>query len=72
MYTLESDIPVPAARSAANVYPFGNMRVGDSFAAPKEERRKVQAAMARFGKINGQKFCIRQNGDLQVRCWRTA
>jgi len=82
MYQIETNIPVPAAKSggsSASVYPLGDMYVGDSFLVPltpvtPEDRRRVTAATSGYAarhKANGVKFSIRTvDGGLRV--WRVA
>lgn len=74
MYKIESNIPIPTARWGSNKFPLREMGVGDSFVAPAEDRKKIQAAMGRYGRMNDKKFCIRsgkEDGKPSVRCWRT-
>lgn len=51
-------------------YPFGDMRVGDSFLIPASAKRaSVTVAAKRFGDKHGMKFTVRKT-DKGYRCWR--
>jgi len=65
-YKIEKGIPVPAPR---NEYPFRVMEVGDSFAVPSTESRRVRSAANNFGMRNGRKFTVK-NLPNKVRVWR--
>lgn len=64
---IESNIPVPTK------FPFGQMKVNDSFAVPvKVKRPAIAVAAMRYGKKHGMKFTVRQMPDKTLRCWRIA
>jgi hypothetical protein len=80
--TVEPDIPLPppargcrfhvAPLPATKVksYPFADMAVGDSFAAPAGNRTSLKAAASQFGKKASRAFTTRITG-AHIRCWRT-
>lgn len=58
-------------------YPYADMDVGDSFAVPVENRRKVLNANCKAAKRYGFKFQARtetdsRSGEIVVRVWRVA
>jgi hypothetical protein len=62
---VESSIPLPAK------FPFGEMKVNDSFAVPAGVKRTaIAVAATRYGKKHGGKFTVRQMPDKTLRCWR--
>lgn len=72
MYRIESNVPVPSNsgnRGRPSKYPFGEMAVGDSFAANLEEKDKIQCAASMYGRRKGMKFSTHKVGN-SVRCWR--
>ena len=65
MYEIEKGIDIPPK----SIYPFHNMKIGDSFPLAAKEKDKVNTAMHAFAKKNGGKFTLRViNGE--ARCWR--
>ena len=71
MIQIEKNIPVPARGARASKYPFADMVVGDSFAAPVKPMSMYQAAnkwAKRHG--DGAAFIVRPEGD-GCRVWRT-
>ena len=65
---VESGVPLPGAR-----HPFGQMKVGDSFAIPAGvARTTVSVAAKRYGDKHGMAFVTRTLPDGTIRCWRTA
>jgi len=50
-------------------YPYGQMKVGDSFTVPRSARAKVLNANFRASKRFGMTFTSKADGDL-VRVWR--
>lgn len=78
MYAIEKNVPVPTtdSRGRPNLYPWGQMQVGDSFAVPISAenkvamRRRLWAGARRYGKANGIKFTVRTLPGL-LRVWRT-
>lgn len=69
MIRIEKNIPVPARGARASKYPFADMVVGDSFAAPVKPMSLYQSAN-KWGKANDAKFVVRPEGD-GCRVWRT-
>lgn len=78
-YIVEEGIPMPNAESRFNteiptkVYPFQEMRVGDSFLCPAIKRPSaISYAAKAFGKRRGMiftvKFRVMEDGNLRV--WR--
>ena len=63
---IENTFPVPLP-----LYPFHQMKVGDSFALPPDKKQTtVITAATRFGQKSGMKFTIRKMEDGSYRCWR--
>jgi len=69
MIKIEKRIPIPLInRGRKNIYPFGEMKDGDSFLVDK--RRAVSAAAAQYSKRHPEaKFAIRKVAD-GFRVWR--
>lgn len=66
-FKIDRGVPVPAAGSGAQKYPFPQMAVGDSIVAPPGAR----TAAYNWGKANGgKKFRCRAEGPTAVRIWR--
>jgi hypothetical protein len=64
---IESGVPI------RNKYPFGEMKVNDSFAVPPTiKRTTINVAAKRFGDKHGMKFTVRMVDDRSYRCWRIA
>ncbi len=76
-YEIDERVPVPKPRLGGGKYPWGEMKVGDSFfvAVDKEPPSAVQGTVSgsarAYGKKHGQKFTTRIV-DGGVRVWRTA
>jgi hypothetical protein len=73
-YKVQRNIPLPP-RSGHALYPFGRMKVGDSFLAPVDKRRTVMQAAWLAGKRRGWTFKARDDRDelgklRGVRVWR--
>lgn len=73
---LETDIPIPVRpKSSANKYPWGEMKVGDSFLIPRVNGEVIQLVRERatkaiqWAKRTGHKYCTRAS-DEGVRVWR--
>lgn len=75
-YKIEDDVPLPAdgIRYKRNVFPFAEMRVGQSFSVPIEEVQKLRMAKAQYVyRHRDVQFTVRRDINLKVaRCWRTA
>jgi len=64
--TIKIDKNVPMPQSYINnVWPFGEMEVGDNFECPADKIQQVCTAMSWYGKRNKMKFSRRKN-----RVWR--
>lgn len=51
------------------IYPWAQMKVGDSFEANKPQRT-INASASLWGKRNGKKFSTRTLGKNKCRVWR--
>lgn len=84
MFEIDKDIPV-APRNATKpaTYPFAQMEVGDSFAAPRDlglygkidKRQNIIGASARgYARRHNPsaQFTVRLIDENTVRCWRIA
>ena len=67
MYEIDKDVPLPIAAE----YPFGAMRVGDSFEVPHGKTVMARSAANAFGRENVKSFTS-QTTEIGVRIWRTA
>lgn len=71
-FVIESDVVMPEREWGTGrkpIYPFGQMKVGDSFMLPKKLNKKVMSASNYFGRRNGKKFSVlKVKGGY--RCWR--
>lgn len=75
MYTIESGIQIPAdvgRKGAQRLYPFADMRVGDSvfFATATTDGREVRAARSFFRRAGWSLVARRVGSGMRV--WRTA
>ena len=74
-YEIEEKVPMPKPRLGGAKYPWGEMKVGDSFfvAVENEQPSTVQGTVAgsarAYGKKHGNKFTTRII-DGGVRVWR--
>lgn len=68
---IEKNIPIPNRERHVSKYPFGKMKVGDSFflLATDTNANKIRSAAAWYAVRNGFKFTVRKEGE-GVRCWR--
>ena len=72
MIKIDKDIPFPTGKTATSKYPFGEMKVGDSFALPKERAIALSSSANSYRRAHpGMKFCVR-TVEKEVRVWRTA
>lgn len=84
---IEKNKPIPAIRRRRTIYPFGEMKVGDSFALPLGGAIKfpgnngvkditysrLAGAAHGYGRKHSRKFAVRTIKDEGVvRCWRVA
>jgi hypothetical protein len=66
---VDKRVPIPVK------FPFAKMKVGDSFAVPRDiKRAAVSVAAMRFGRKHNMKFTVRQTDakGAAFRCWRIA
>lgn len=68
MFQIEKNVPVPSGRCMK--YPFADMKVGDSFVAPKETVRGAQKAAWNWARDHDVKFATRTQRDGSLRIWR--
>lgn len=73
MYPIDSHVPVPAdaAPGSQKKYPLREMEVGQSFAAPFEDRAAVSSAMFKATIKGVRQYISRREGD-KIRVWRVA
>lgn len=65
------DIPIVGKQEFTSTkYPFGQMKVGQSFALSLQERERAASPASWFGKRNKMKFSFRKQGDGSYRCGR--
>lgn len=72
MIKIDKKIPIPAKRGGRKlIYPFVNMKVGDSFEIKIKDRTAVGNAARQWAQRekNGYKFTTAAIGD-KVRIWR--
>jgi len=74
MIKIDSNIPLPdmSAAGRPRIYPFEDMKVGDSFFIPKADRKTalVRSASSRWTATHpGWKLLVRQE-EGGCRCWR--
>lgn len=70
-FVLEDDIQIPAGRSRGSVYPFADMKPGQSFAVPSEKSKTVRQAVIKFTKKNPElEFTMRKVSETEHRVWR--
>lgn len=67
---IDKKVPMPIMKgnSSQRKYPFGKMKVGDSFYI-EIERNKIASAASYYGIRNGVKFSLRLEGN-GFRVWR--
>lgn len=73
-YKIESDVQMPETRGRHYIYPFAEMKVGDSFAVAAGDMEKVRTAASYFGRRNERKYAVRCVDPVkgEYRCWRIA
>lgn len=69
---IERGIPMPNNSKGARKFPFAEMEVGDSFAAPSDKITSARQSAVAFGKYHGIKFSCRKQEDGSIRIWRVA
>lgn len=74
LFEIQADVPIPSPNKGGRTakYPFGAMKVGESFAVDSDESgiKRVQRAAAAFARRNAIKLVTRRT-DTGVRVWRT-
>ncbi len=76
MHQVRSDVPMPIVGVRRHEtgrfpkYPFGTMKVGDSFVIKRDDVRRATSAASMFGRRNGMTFTCRKNEDGTATCWR--
>lgn len=71
-YKIESGIPNnPGWDSHKCIYPFGDMKVGDSFLVAVEDKHRVRAAASKYGAFHNKKFSTR-SVEGGIRIWRVS
>ena len=65
-FKIEAGVPLPLYENTK--YPFGKLKIGQSFLA---HEKTVRAAAYKYGRYNNLKFKTRAEGD-GIRIWRTA
>jgi hypothetical protein len=75
MHDITEIYPIPAdngRRGAPAVYPFGRMKVGDSFAIPLAEAERARSAAVKWkARHCGWAYATRATEDGFCRIWRT-
>ena len=75
VFKIEKNVKIPETaglRGRIPTYPFGSMKVGDSFCAPKEAQKSLRCAAIMYGKRNNMRFTTRSQDNGQIRIWRIA
>ena len=65
-YKIEKDVPMPGPSK----YPLLQMKIGDSFLAPKNEYAGLRSAVQKTQREHKYRFTTRQDED-SIRVWRT-
>lgn len=70
-FTIEKGIPVPP-RGRRAVYPFGELRLGDSFIVPADLLMHARTALSSYVRDRGLQgaFATRKQADGSMRIWR--
>lgn len=82
-FEIQKNVAIPAVATrtgAGSIYPFAQMEIGDSFAFPADDKKKVSGNAISFAKKRGLKFVVRNVDETGVdgegnavklaRCWR--
>ncbi len=76
MFKIEESIPIPREKVGGGrpaVYPFNDMKIGDSFAAPSEVGKSAMNAARSWAHRHPGWSCVcRTQPNGTVRIWRTA
>lgn len=66
-FKVQKGVKMPAPRVK---YPWRQMKVGDSFAAPIRSHQSVRTAASQTGKRLGTRYAVRKVNAKSVRVWR--
>lgn len=73
-FVLETNIPIPPSRSSTRApyiaWPFGDMRVGESFAIPREFENRISKAALWYATNHPGWYYIIRVFEGNVRLWR--
>lgn len=70
---VERGVKMPTInRNKKSKYPWGDMKPGDSFLVPAENRKTVASLATTAGKRYKMKFATRQVEDGALRVWRVS
>jgi hypothetical protein len=56
-YVIESNVPSPKEMNHKK-YPFGDMKVGDSFKFDRKDARRIRSASCVYAKSHGKKYSV--------------
>lgn len=68
MIPIDAHFPIPKGNGRPRIYPFPDMRVGDSFEV-EGSSHQISAAARHYSRKTGRKFVTR-SGNNRTRCWR--
>lgn len=73
-FVIEDGVPLPSStKRPAKSFPFEKLKSGQSFLVPKDERKGLRPALARFYKANPaerKSIIMRPQDDDAVRVWK--
>lgn len=72
VFTVEKGVPRPKLKGRNSKYPWADMEVGDSFAAPKKLSISLVNSAAQQSRKRGWKFSVRTMDEQTCRVWRIA
>jgi hypothetical protein len=70
-FVVEDKPVTPRKLVRGRLYPFNEMKVGQSFAVSSSDYNRVMSAAYAYGKKHGLKFAFERDGD-NYRCGRVA
>lgn len=71
MYKIDKNIPMPAKRARARMYPLDTMEVGDSFEIPADKVTSCRGSVHKFqSEHDGITFTVRKVNNDVYRVWR--
>jgi hypothetical protein len=71
--SVERGVPLPPKSADRVIYPFGDMKIGDSFFAAGIAINRVSSAASLHGQRHGGRWTCRtvtEDGVRGTRCWR--